>query len=58
MSLLKKNMVMRKKTRIVKVKDWKIIQEHFYKGELTAEILENAIRHANLLAGLEPLKKT
>ncbi|MBP7845913.1 MAG: hypothetical protein KA007_00565 [Candidatus Pacebacteria bacterium] len=49
---------MRKKTRIVKVKDWKIIQEHFYKGELTAEILENAIRHANLLAGLEPLKKT
>jgi hypothetical protein len=44
-------MAMSENPKILKVGQWKIIQDYFYKGELTSEILDNAIQHANLLAG-------
>ena len=51
MSLLKKNTVMSENHKILKVGQWKIIQDYFYKVELTTEIIEDAIKHADMIAG-------
>ena len=45
---------MKETPKILKVEQWKAIQEFFYKGELTSEIIENAYNYTDMIAGKKP----
>jgi len=42
---------MKENRKILKVGQWKIIQDQFYKVEITTEIIENVLKQADMIAG-------